>query len=231
MEDYTNKDYTDVEEKIKQAADDIPLPDAQILLAKVDEARAKKKKRDHMLKILIPSCVCAALCVILTLTFIFVPEENKRKYYNLNELLIYSPDSLEKIYDELKKAKKSTPDFSRYYTTEYCLVVTRCKKVKGAIFGGQDKEDPDRDDLECLFKVYSYDTNVKVVESQEYNDLSEVHFANGTKVSYRKIVETEAGVTTYTYYANTIYKNMQYFIEYMSFYDDATVFFDNIFVK
>ena len=32
-------------------------------------------------------------------------------------------------------------------------------------------------------------------------------------------------------FAYTVYKNMQYLIEYISLYKDGTTFFDNIFVK
>ena len=103
--------------------------------------------------------------------------------------------------------------------------------VKGTYIGGQDKENPDADDLECMFIITTYDLNVIDARGMTYSNMPKAHYANGTKVEYKVSPQVDEGTTTYKYYAYTVYKNMQYLIEYISMYEDGTTFFDNIFVK
>lgn len=231
MEEYTEKNYNEIENKIKQAANELPLPDENQLFEQVNQAKAERKKRERLLKITIPSGIAAVLCIILALSLLLPKKETSRYFYKA-DLVLLNQKNEEIFYSNLYSADKQYADFSGYYLDAFNLIVTRDNKIiKGSYIGGQDKADPDADDIGCIFKVASYDTDVIDAKGMTYSNLPEVHYANGTKVEYKVSSQVDDGTTTYNYYAYTVYKNMQYLIEYISIYEDGTTFFDNIFVK
>lgn len=233
MDEYNEKDYNEIENKIKQAANEIPLPDENQLFEQVTQAKAERKKRKRLLKITIPSGIAAVLCIVLALSLLLPPKDDTRYGYTYcADLTTSYLKSEEVFYSNLQKAGKEYADFSGYYLDLLSLYIMRDSKIiKGTIISGQDKADPDADNLECMFIISTYDTDVIDARGTNYSNLPEVHYANGTKVEYKVSSQVDDGTTTYNFYAYTVYKNMQYLIEYISMYKDGTTFFDNIFVK
>lgn len=231
MDEYNEKDYNEIENKIKQAANELPLPDENQLFEQVSQAKAERKKRERLLKITIPSGIAAVLCIVLALSLLLPKKETSRYFYTA-ELVFLSQKNEEIFYSNLYKEGKQYADFSDYYLNSFNLIVTNddCI-VKGTIINGQDKADSDADNLECMFIISTYDTDVIDARGTNYSNLPKVHYANGTRVEYKVSSQVDDGTTTYNYYAYTVYKNMQYLIEYISMYKDGTTFFDNIFVK
>ena len=231
MDEYNEKDYNEIENKIKQAANELPLPDENQLFEQVNQAKAERKKRERLLKSTIPSGIAAVLCIILALSLL-LPKKETSRYFYTTDLVLLNQKNEEIFYSSLNKAGKQYADFSNYYFHAFNLVVTKddCI-VKGTYIGGQDKKNPDADDLECMFIIATYDLNVIDARGTNYSNLPEIHYANGTKVEYKVSSQVDDGTTTYNYFAYTVYKNMQYLIEYISLYKDGTTFFDNIFVK
>lgn len=231
MDEYNEKDYNEIENKIKQAANELPLPDENQLFEQVSQAKAERKKRERLLKITIPSGIAAVLCIVLALSLLLPKKETSRYFYTA-ELVFLSQKNEEIFYSNLYKEGKQYADFSDYYLNSFNLIVTNddCI-VKGTIINGQDKADSDADNLECMFIISTYDTDVIDARGTNYSNLPKVHYANRTRVEYKVSSQVDDGTTTYNYYAYTVYKNMQYLIEYISMYKDGTTFFDDIFVK
>lgn len=231
MDEYNEKDYNEIENKIKQAANELPLPDENQLFEQVSQAKAERKKRERLLKITIPSGIAAVLCIVIALSLL-LPKKETSRYFYTTDLVLLSQKNEEIFYSSLNKAGKQYAVFSDYHLSEFNFIVTNddCI-VKGTYIGGQDKADPDADNLECMFIISTYDTDVIDARGTNYSNLPKVHYANGTKVEYKVSSQVDDGTTTYNYYAYTVYKKMQYLIEYISMYKDGTTFFDNIFVK
>lgn len=231
MEEYTEKNYNEIENKIKQAANELPLPDENQLFEQVNQAKVERKKRERLLKITIPSGIAAVLCIVIALSLLLPKKETSRYFYKA-DLVLLNQKNEEIFYSNLYSADKKYADFSNYHLNAFNLIVTRDNNIiKGTHLGGQNKEEPDADDLGCIFKVVSYDTDVIDAKEADYDNLPETYYANGTKVEYKVSSQVDDGTTTYNYYAYTVYKNMQYLIKYISMYEDGTTFFDNIFVK
>ena len=231
MDEYNEKDYNEIENKIEQAANELPLPDENQLFEQVTQAKSERKKRERLLKITIPSGIAAVLCIVIALSLL-LPKKETSRYFYTTDLVLLSQKNEEIFYSNLNKEGKQYADFSDYYLNAFNLIVTKddCI-VKGTYIGGQDKENPDADDLECMFIISTYDTDVIDARGINYSNLPEIHYANGTKVEYKVSSQVDDGTTTYNYFAYTVYKNMQYLIKYISMYEDGTTFFDNIFVK
>lgn len=231
MDEYNEKDYNEIENKIEQAANELPLPDENQLFEQVNQAKSERKKRERLLKITIPSGIAAVLCIVIALSLL-LPKKETSRYFYTTDLVLLSQKNEEIFYSNLNKEGKQYADFSDYYLNPFNLIVTKddCI-VKGTYIGGQDKENPDADDLECMFIISTYDTDVIDARSTNYSNLPKIHYANGTKVEYKVSSQVDDGTTTYNYFAYTVYKNMQYLIKYISMYEDGTTFFDNIFVK
>lgn len=232
MEENIEKKYNEIENKIKQAANDLPLPDENKLFDKVNQAKIERKKRERLLKIAIPSGIAAVLVLVLALTLLLPPKKNEIRYFHKNDLTTLNQKNEEIFYSNLYSADKKYADFSNYHLNAFNLIVTRDNNIiKGTHLGGQNKEEPDADDLGCIFKVVSYDTDVIDAKEADYDNLPETYYANGTKVEYKILPQVDDDFTTYNYCAYAVYKDMQYLIEYMSIREDGTTFFDNIFVK
>lgn len=231
MDEYNEKDYNEIENKIKQAANEIPLPDENQLFEQVTQAKVERKKRQRLLKITIPSGIAAVLCIVIALSLL-LPKKEASRYFYTTDLVLLSQKNEEIFYSNLYKEGKQYADFSDYYIYAYNLIVTNddCI-VKGTYIGGHNPIPPDTVDVEHMFYVYTYDLNVIDARGTKYSNLPEIHYANGTKVEYKVSSQVDDGTTTYNYFAYTVYKNMQYLIEYISMYEDGTTFFDNIFVK
>ena len=177
MDEYNEKDYNEIENKIKQAANELPLPDENQLFEQVTQAKLERKKRQRLLKITIPSGIAAVLCIILALSLLLPPQDDTRYGYTYCADLTTSYLTSEEVfYSNLQKAGKEYADFSAYYLDLFNLYITRDSKIiKGTNISGQDKADPDADNLECIFIISTYDTDVIDARSTNYSNLPEVY--------------------------------------------------------
>lgn len=221
----------EVEKILEESAQKTPVRDFGEIwkdIGPVIEEEQKKKKESkkskffkRQLPVIASICLLIACVVVLPLT-LFIDREPQ---YFIDELGMYIVTE-EDFYEEIREARIGHVDFTDYYIESYTLLQTKDMKTVGGVIDVLDDEvAPTK-----FFKIQFFVSSVKLADNNVYNNLNLSYITNGASIQYQlKSTDGEGDETTYEYTIKATQHRITYLIEYVSFDDNITEFFDEFF--
>lgn len=238
----------ELERKLQEAADQIQPRDFKEVWSGIGPQikRKKKAERRRVLRRWIPA-VTSAACVLVGCVFAM------RAVYQ-NSLQVETPPEappastvtdppvseppMEEVYfaddlffegdlqdDEFDRIIEQT-DMQLIVLTDYCITQANiCKTENGIVKGGVLELLNSADNPTCVMRLKFYDADVEVSENEEIVYDQQYTTTSGAVVEY--VVEDLGGARKYC--VKTVYKDLQYFLEYTTVSDAGTQFFEELF--
>ncbi|MCM1438728.1 MAG: hypothetical protein NC131_05890 [Roseburia sp.] len=179
-------------------------------------AKFPNKQFNYKSKIILIT-LCFVIAIILAIIIPLSLRRLEPVYFEPDELIqeLVSEDT---FYESIEKSKLDIISLSKYNSEEFSLLKSNLGTVCGGKFVINDEYNL------ALVNVTFYSSEVQI-SNFEYNDVDNYTLPN-TEIYYKKINENSELVE---YIALAKHKNITYELEYLSFNENITVFFDEFF--
>ncbi len=218
-------DNKDVEKKLRKSVKKIKKRKFSEVWKEIEPNLEIRKKKGFAFKRWLP-LIATSLCLIIGLSVILPLTLHKKEepVYFLDSLSIASVEE-DDFYAELQKAGLNCVDFSKYVIESCALLQTQDLKTKGGVLDALD----DVDAPTMLLSVEFFSFSVRFRE-ELYADYNLFYSVNGAEINYKLSNHLEEdGVETYEYLIKAEFREIIYLINYVSFSENVTEFFDQFF--
>ncbi len=216
-------DYKDVEQKLKEAAEQIKVRDFSLVWENVKKkVRSEKPVKRHFHFQWQTALATAAACVVIASPFVAIPFLDAPAPIYLSENLEAVSVEKEEFETQLKNVNIQIVNLSNYYVIDYALYETDTNEVKG---GKIDLTD-DLNNSTCWVSVSFYEENVQLDDITVQYDLT---YTVGSAVIEYRVKEAYPTESMYVYDIKANCNGVNYLMEYTCLTDDITPFLQEFF--
>lgn len=216
-------DYKDVEQKLKEAAEQIKVRDFSLVWENVKKkVRSKEpvKRRFHFQWQ--TALATAAACAVIACPFVAIPFLDAPAPIYLSDNLEAVSVEKEEFETQLDNVNLEIVDISTYYADDYYLYKTETDEVKGGKLNLVD----DLNNSTWLLSVRFYEQSVQIDE--EIADYDFTYTVGSTVIEYR-VKEAYPTESMYVYDIKANCNGVNYLMEYTCLTDDITPFLQEFF--
>lgn len=219
----------EIEQLLKEKAEEIEIRDFESVWGEVKDKIVVKKKQRRKWKWI---SIAASFVGVITAGMFILPNVVPNQPNNSEESeIIFLSEQLSSaavtendFYEKFNAANINCIDVSNYDVLNHALLYAENQEVKGGILDFCDNEE----NPSYFVILHVYDKSVQFPKNL-YNDYTlSVETSNGANVQYKLDTYSEED-GLYIYRAKAVFNSMSYLVEYNTFEENATQFFEELF--
>ena len=219
----------EIEKLLKEKAEEIQIRDFNLVWGEVKDKIVVKKKQRRKWKWI---SIAASFVGVITAGMFMLPNVVPNQPNNseeseiifLSEQLSSAAVTENEFYENFNAANINCIDVSNYDVLNYALFYTENQEVKGGTLDFCDNEE----NPSYFVILHVYDKSVQFPKNL-YNDYTlSVETSNGANVQYKLDTYSEED-GLYVYRAKAVFNSTSYLVEYNTFENNPTQFFEELF--
>lgn len=219
----------EIEQFLQEKADEIEIRDFQLVWDEIKDKTFVKKKQRRKWKWI---SIAASFVGVIIAGMLILPNVVPNQPDNSEEPeIIFYAEQLRSVavgenefYENFNAASINCIDVSNYDVLNYALLYTENQKVKGGTLDFCDNEE----NPSYFVVLQTYDKNVQFPKNL-YNDYTlSLETSSGANVQYKLDTYSEED-GLYVYRAKAVFNSASYLVEYNTFENNPTQFFEELF--
>lgn len=219
----------EIEQFLQEKVDEIEIRDFDLVWNEVKDKVVVKKKQRRKWKWI---SIAASFVGVMMAGMLILPNVLPNQPDNSEEPeIIFLSEQLSSLavtenefYEKFNSANINCIDVSNYDVLNHALLYTENQEVKGGILDFCD----DEENPSWFVILHVYDKNVQFPKNL-YNDYTlSLETSSGANVQYKLDTYSEED-RLYVYRAKAVFNSTSYLVEYNTFEDNPTQFFEKLF--
>ena len=219
----------EIEQLLKEKADEIEIRDFESVWGEVKDKIVVKKKQRRKWKWI---SVAASFVGVIIAGMLILPNILPNQPDNSEEPeIIFYAEQLRSVavgenefYENFNAANINCIDVSNYDVLNHALLYAENQEVKGGILDFCDNEETPS----YFVILHVYDKNVQLSENIYHDYTLSLETSNGAKIQYKLDAYSEED-GLYVYRAKAVFNSTSYLVEYNTFENNPTQFFEELF--